>query len=219
LFAQSLHPHLIRAFRLGEKFHDVFVLGECQDAVLDRMSQGVVIVDAKSRIYRANVAAEGLMRAPNGIDVIDGRLTATQPIAAQQLDALIGAAARSDSRRGGSMKVAVGEGHSLSVTVVPLAARALPIFTAGPFALVTIHDARADEKNVRKKLEELFALTPAEVRVAAALLAGATPSGAARLFDVSVNTIRSQRASIFGKTGTTGQAGLSRLMLRLTTQP
>ena len=93
------------------------------------------------------------------------------------------------------------------------------MFTSGPCALVTIADPKPDEHTVGVKLRELFALTAAEVRVALALLGGATPRRAAQTFDVSLNTIRTQMASIFSKTETANQAELSRLMLRLANQP
>jgi DNA-binding CsgD family transcriptional regulator len=217
-FAQGLHPHLIRAFGLGEKFRDLFALGECQAAALNGMRDGVVIVDAKSRIRHANMAAEGLMGARNALDVVEGRLTATHPAAAWQLEALIGAAADPNSRRGGSIKLPFQGRDSLEITVAPLAADALSIFANGPAVLVTIADAQAGEDVVRLKLAELFALTSAEIRIALALFQGATPRGAAEMFDVSVSTVRSHMASIFAKTETAGQVELSRLMMRLASQ-
>ena len=66
-----------------------------------------------------------------------------------------------------------------------------------------------------QRLAEFFALTPAEIRVALALLNGATPRAAARDLDVSINTVRSQMASAFSKTGTSGQVELSKLMVGL----
>jgi DNA-binding CsgD family transcriptional regulator len=218
-FAQEIHPHLIRAFRLGQKFQDLFALAENQATALNAMREGVVIVDATAHVRHANMAAEGLIRARNGLDVIDGRLTATHPSTARRLEALIGAAADSNSRRGGSVAVPRRDGGTLSVTVAPLAALALPMFARGPAVLVTIADNRADEAVVRRNLEDVFGLTAAETRVALALLAGASPRIAAQRFDVSVNTIRSQMAAIFAKTETANQAALARLMVRLAGQP
>jgi DNA-binding CsgD family transcriptional regulator len=103
----------------------------------------------------------------------------------------------------------------MCITVAPLYARGLPVFTTGPAVLVTLADTRPDDALLSAQLTESFALTQAEIRVALALLNGASPRHAAAMFGVSLNTVRSQMASIFGKTGTAGQAELSRLMLRL----
>jgi len=220
-FARTLHPHLVRAFRLGGLFSEVRELGSIRAAALDRLGQGVVIVDARSRIRHANMVAERLLSARNGIGAIDGRLIATEAAAGRKLEALIGVAtaANSDVRCGGSLTAPSVGGGPLSVTVAPLHADGLPMFTSGPAALVTIADTQTDEAAMGAKLIASFALTAAEVRVALALLGGATPKRAAQKFDVSVNTIRSQMANIFGKTGTANQAELSRLMLRLANQP
>ena len=75
--------------------------------------------------------------------------------------------------------------------------------------------AELDKAALSAELGERFALAPAEIRVALALMAGDTPRRAAGKFGVSVNTVHSQMASIFGKTGTSGQSELSRLPVRL----
>jgi DNA-binding CsgD family transcriptional regulator len=218
-FVQSLQPHLIRAYRLGQELQNAFAHAESHVAALNQMGKAVVVVDARSRIRHTNMAADSLMRARKGLAVVGGRLTAMQPATARRLEALIGAAADPDLPRGGSMDVPAGARTPLSVTVAPFAARPSPVFADGPSVLITIADAQADEDLLRRKLEDLFALTAAEIRVALALLAGATPRDAAHRFDVSVNTVRSQMASIFAKTETSGQAELSRLLVRLANRP
>ncbi|MGH6888782.1 MAG: helix-turn-helix transcriptional regulator [Rhizomicrobium sp.] len=97
---------------------------------------------------------------------------------------------------------------TLSVTVAPLQPDGLPMVTSDASALVTIVDAQPNEAAMSGKLVALFALTPAEVRIALALLRGATPRQTANTFGVSVNTVRSQLASIFGKTETANQPEL-----------
>ena len=53
-----------------------------------------------------------------------------------------------------------------------------------------------------------FDLTPGEARVALATFDGSSPEQIAQQHAVSINTIRAQLRSIFGKTGTTRQAEL-----------
>jgi DNA-binding CsgD family transcriptional regulator len=65
----------------------------------------------------------------------------------------------------------------------------------------------------------LYGLTDAEARVALALFEGATSIEIARRFCVSLNTVRSQLARTFEKTGARGQADLVRLLARVSTIP
>jgi DNA-binding CsgD family transcriptional regulator/PAS domain-containing protein len=211
--AHWLHPHLIRAFKLGETFAKLHSLGDSKAAALDRLGQGVVVVDANGRILHANAAAEKIFRTPI-FEIANGRLTAGDPIFARRLDALIGAAADSVMRRGGTMWMPSPNG-TLSLTFAPLGAEALSLFASAPAVIITIADTRPDAVVVGQRLAEFFALTPAEIRVALALLNGATPRAAARDLDVSINTVRSQMASAFSKTGTSGQVELSKLMVGL----
>jgi DNA-binding CsgD family transcriptional regulator len=61
-----------------------------------------------------------------------------------------------------------------------------------------------------------FALTPAERRVLGLLLAGATVADAAQTLGVTIPTMRSHLARLFGKTGTTRQSELLSLAWQLT---
>jgi DNA-binding CsgD family transcriptional regulator len=69
--------------------------------------------------------------------------------------------------------------------------------------------ARLDESALR----ELFLLTRAEARLACQLASGATLEQAAKAARVSVNTVRTHLARVFGKTGTCRQSQLVTLVL------
>ncbi len=64
------------------------------------------------------------------------------------------------------------------------------------------------------RLRDLFALTPAEARVAVALFEGATPRETADALGISFNTVHVHLARIFRKTGTGRQSQLMRAMMR-----
>lgn len=59
-----------------------------------------------------------------------------------------------------------------------------------------------------------FALTPAEIRLAAYVVHGGTVAGYAKQHAVSRNTARNQLQAIYGKTGTHRQAELVALLLK-----
>lgn len=64
-------------------------------------------------------------------------------------------------------------------------------------------------------LRALYGLTPAESRVALLLGDGHAPPAITGLLGVSVNTLKTQLASIYRKTGTSRQSQLARLMAQL----
>jgi len=71
--------------------------------------------------------------------------------------------------------------------------------------------------NIRpEQLCELFALTPAEARAALQVLVGGTAADMAARLDVSVNTLKTQLACVYGKTLTHRQPDLLKLLLSLT---
>jgi DNA-binding CsgD family transcriptional regulator len=61
----------------------------------------------------------------------------------------------------------------------------------------------------------LFGLTPAECRLAMLLADGHRLTAITEMIGVSRNTVKSQLSSIYGKTGTSRQAQLMRLLLQL----
>ncbi len=218
-FAQWIQPHLTRAFRLGEAFSQARDASNGVAAALDVLGQGVVIVDVKGRILHANAKAEQLFAAWRGIAVHQGRLVARDNRHTSRLEALIGTAGASHLRCGGSMRLPLSGHGALAISVTPLRDGAFSsIFGRGPAVVVTISDESLDESKLARQLKEEFGLTAAEIRVAMALFHGKTPRATAGEFDVSVNTVRSQMASIFGKTQTSGQVALSRLMMKLSSK-
>jgi DNA-binding CsgD family transcriptional regulator len=72
------------------------------------------------------------------------------------------------------------------------------------------------EQRVRPTLDTLralFGFTTAEYRLAMLLVDGHGPTAIAKMVGVSRNTVKSQLASIYRKTGTSRQAQLVRLLL------
>jgi len=140
------------------------------------------------------------------------------PAATGQLQGLIGRATASDAgvRRDGSMKVVNSEtGAWLAVAVNPLPERPTTVFNGGRMAMVSVTDPRAGNAASDSRLQQLFGLTPAEVRVALALLDGRSPAEAAAQLGISVQTVRNQLQGLYQKTMTSRQAELVVLLLKV----
>jgi DNA-binding CsgD family transcriptional regulator len=214
--AQALHPHLIRAFRLGRKVAETRELGEAMAAALDRSPYGLFILGDDGRVRHANAAGERLLGEPGGLRAIFGRLSAPSPDDSRRLQRLIAAACGAAGPRvGGTMAVRrPGERAPLSVVVAPTRERAFSVLPAGPSVIVCVTDPEAAAGVPESLLRELFDLTSAQAKVAAALIAGRSPRQAAEALGLSFYTVRAHLARIFEKTGAHRQSELVALMTR-----
>lgn len=79
-------------------------------------------------------------------------------------------------------------------------------------ALVSFADAETIARRIHQA-QEIYGLSPAQIRLACLILDGHDLAGAAELLAVSVNTLRTQLRRIFDKTGVRSQAALVRSLL------
>jgi len=214
-FATHLHPHVIRAFELGQK------LGVQQprlgggETLLAASPHALFILDPAGKVLHANPAAEALVAAQTTLSVMGGKLCAPTGEATQTLHTLVAQAAAPDrdARRGGSMAlVSPLRRLPLPVTVAPIRAEASIAIRQEPSVLVCITDLEVRGQVSEERLRDIFDLSRAEARVAAALFDGATPREAAEQLGVSFYTVRGHLVRIFEKTGTSRQAELVRLL-------
>jgi len=216
--ARRLHPHLLRAFNLSRRLEATNLLSNDLGVMLDGLNHGIFMVDSMGRIQFANTLAAAMVAKGSGLRVEQSRLVAAMPAATGQLQGLIGRATASDAgvRRDGSMKVVNSEtGAWLAVAVNPLPERPTTVFNGGRMAMVSVTDPRAGNAASDSRLQQLFGLTPAEVRVALALLDGRSPAEAAAQLGISVQTVRNQLQGLYQKTMTSRQAELVVLLLKV----
>lgn len=216
-YAHWLHPHLIRAFDLGRKIAASRSFTSDLAQALEGSDHGIFLVQQGGKIRHLNRTGEAMIARGDALVSLAGALTAPHPDIARQLQALIAQATAplDEHRRGGSMAApSTLEGLPLSVTVAPLRTERVSVFENRPSALVCVTDLEAGVSPLEAKLRTLFQLTSAEARVALALFEGQTPREASASLDVSFNTVRSQLARVFEKTGVNRQAELVRLMMR-----
>ena len=103
----------------------------------------------------------------------------------------------------------------------PLLLRVLPVDGAarspffGASALVVFSDLDSEAGLCMKLLSQVFGLSPAEARLAAALADGLSPEQAARKLGIAKATVRSQLKAVFSKTETHRQSELVAVLSRL----
>ena len=215
--AQSLHPHLIRAFELGQKLALNQTMSSGFAAVFDASVHGLFLLDADGGIRHLNRAAETLVAARKGLWISGGRLMGLDATAARTLQALVGRAGSRDAtaRTGGSMSLPTPSGATpLAITVAPLRMPSIGLLGGGPAVIVCVTDTEAGVRLPEQKLRDIFGLTPAEARLALALFEGANLSEAAETLSISRFTAQNHLARVFEKTGANRQATLIKLMMQ-----
>ncbi len=105
--------------------------------------------------------------------------------------------------------------RDLVLHAVPLSNEADP----GPHTVLILLDLGSSPLPRASVLQRMFALTPAEAKLAIEIASGATPTEIAAENLVSMATVRSQLASVLAKTQTRRQAELVALLARLAILP
>lgn len=216
-FARKLHPHMIRAFDLGQKLAMSSALTRGFATVFDEFVHGLFLVTADGFVQHMNPTAEAMVAAHKGLQIRGGKLVAADGSAARALAALVGRAGSRDAeaRTGGSMPLAApGSATPLAITVAPVRLPTMAILGGAPAVIVCVTDTEAGVKLPEQRLRDLFGLTPAEARLALALFEGATLNEAAEGLKISRFTAQNHLARIFEKTGANRQASLIQLMMR-----
>jgi DNA-binding CsgD family transcriptional regulator len=179
---------------------------------LDRLCSGVIVSDDGGRVVEMNRGAEAMVDLEDGLAVRNGQLCARRAFETAKMSKLISAAAGVGKTGGaaGHMLIGRGDGRPAYVlTVAPLD----PDLAIGnrPLAMIIIVDP-ARYVPSEKDLADLFGLSPAEARVAAALMTGKSLADIAAGSGVQITTVRTQLHSILRKVGVKRQFDLVRIL-------
>ncbi len=213
-----LTPHLKQAFKIHLQLADLKSRSESLAAALDAVAVAIILIGANGRILSCNRAAEHLLERNDGLTRAGGRLCAKLPADHGQLETLITLAgvltAGKGFRPAGGMLVSRSGGAPLQVLVTP--ARGINFdSTKDVSAIVFVADPSRRIRPASEILQALFGMTAAECRVALLLADGHTPLAIGELIGVTANTIKTQLANIYRKTGTVRQSQLVRLLTQL----
>jgi DNA-binding CsgD family transcriptional regulator len=182
-------------------------------AALDRLAFGVLLAAPGGAVLFANAAARELLGEQRGLALRGGRLQAVDHHLQERLDGVLtGASTRpAEPERGLALRVPGPDGKALEVTVVPTATPWASRHEGG--ALVLLSHAASGHPAPAEVLRDLYGLTPAEARVAQALLAGQGVPEAAAALGCRPSTVRAHLKNLYTKLGTTRRADLVRLLV------
>ncbi len=212
-----LVPHLTRAFQLQARINHLERDRLIGFEGLEALEMGVMVVNAVGRLLFANRVADGLLKKGHGIRMRQGQLRGQMPAGDLVLqrairDAQLIVFGRSVTA-GGIIAIPRPEGLPLSLMVCPVPPNAATSDLNSAAAIIFVNNPDDRFTPTQSALMTLFALTPAEARLTAALLDGETLDEYARHAGISPHTARVQLKHVFAKTGCSRQVDLIRRIL------
>jgi DNA-binding CsgD family transcriptional regulator/PAS domain-containing protein len=217
---QSRVMHQLRwAFRLRHRLLESLGAGPYLLGAWDVCPQAAIMLDERRRIAYSNPAAEQVLATPGALLHRRGQLAALNAEDDRSLQRLIRAAMRlgqGSGQAGGTLAIRSRDGTpALHVQVYPLNVAREVVSLGGPRIAVVVFlvPQYVPEPLSVVALRSRFALTPAESRLALALVSGEGLRQVAEMLGVTYGTARAQLLAIFAKTGTHRQAALLRMLL------
>lgn len=177
----------------------------------------VVRVDDKGRVLWLNAPARQSLADHPGLTLSGGRLRAKNRATGRALQAAVDWASGSldYGQRRAFLRERASTGGALPVLDAGDGEAARILCWVQPtdgMVLVTFDDAAMLDQRILAA-SVVFALSPAQQRLARKLLEGNDLAATAKVLSVSVNTARTQLQRIFDKTGVHNQAALVRVLL------
>jgi DNA-binding CsgD family transcriptional regulator len=215
----SLVPHIRRVCQLNQLYTRMEGRSEAIAAAAGQSPLPFILLGADTRVTFASPGAEALIRTGGNLDIEQEQLIARTPRSAEQLQQLIKTARDSALGRwdsaGGVLQIERAGQPPLTLLISPVAGHSTPLLFAPrrSYVAIFIHDPAQHPELSTRLLQQLYQLTPAEARVAAAIARGYSLEHLASREHRSVHTLRSQLKAVFQKTGTSRQNELAHLIL------
>ena len=212
-----LLPHMRRALSLHVRLGRLESRLTALDALVDRLSSPVLLVDGTGALRHANSAGLEALRQARFLVLRQGRVEPrSQRLALQFFDVLAAATGEGQADAPGTSSTTMRLLDADGRVAVLLAQSLRGQNTAGMgqtdiglFLTYANPDPRANDL----RLQAIFGLTPAETRLVAHLLHGKTIRDVSDHLHLSRETLKSQLRSLFEKTGTRRQSELIAVLL------
>jgi len=207
-----LVPHLRRSCIIYKKFSEVKSAQAADVGLLNRLPVGLVLFDKFGQAIFVNQMAETLTRCADGFYLnAAGHCLTDNTNETRALRRLIGNAAELGQSNAMSLR-RNNSNRPLSVIVVSLQNQPLPFFDSEPSVALFIGDPDMPLDVDDNLLTQCYGLSPAEAKLATALLRGQTPGDYAKTQGISNNTVKTQLKQVLAKTGTHRQSELMQLL-------
>jgi DNA-binding CsgD family transcriptional regulator len=179
---------------------------------LDQLNAGVIITGSCAEVVEINRSAESIVQLEDGLLIRNDRLCAKRTFETGKILKLIAAATVECEEVACAGRMLIGRCDGVPAYVLSAAPlRIGPAVHRRRLAMIVVVDPQSHSPS-DKDVGELFGLTPAEGRLAMALLTGKTLAEIAAVTDVRITTLRTQLASVMRKTGAQRQSDLVRIL-------
>ena len=217
---RELLPHVACAMSIHHRVRQAELEASLAVGAFDRVAAGVVLLDATGIPVMVNREARRILELRDGFSLLDDGPAGATSNQTRELRELIREVGRYTSptatekrASGGALRVTRPSGRpDFHVVVVPLPMRCQP-GREGAVVVLFITDPQTTQGSADRLFTDLYGLTDAENRLVLRLLEGKSLTDAAVSLGLSRNTVHSQLAAVFQKTGTRRQSELLRLLL------
>jgi len=212
--ALTLLPHLRNAYLLQQRLGWMETEARAFRCALDRLNDGVVLLDLRCKIRFTNTRAEHMASMGMFRRRPDGGIALPNVLQSRQLEAFLSIA---DSRPDIlSLQLTDGAGVATGMLrACPVQAVAHPHWGESDWAVILFftspHTEIVGGQSVRWK--ERWGFTRAETTLALHLAAGCSLTETAEMMGVTRNTVRTQLRALFMKTGARRQSDLVRMLV------
>ena len=200
-----LLPHMQQATDVMGRLGKLSNAQHSFERTLDWLADGVVMLAADGVVRYANIAAQEIARARDGIAIRRGSVEFRSGDAASRFAAGLSAVSR---LRDADVTATMSTDFTVDRTsgAAPYSVSLRPLLSRldgseAAVALMSVHDPEVRDTKALELLQQAFGLTPAEAGVAQALRSGSSPDDLARRRKVSPNTIYTHLRRIKEKAG------------------
>ncbi|MEQ8661304.1 MAG: helix-turn-helix transcriptional regulator, partial [Gammaproteobacteria bacterium] len=205
---RALLPCLERAVQVQYRLAETALRKSLCSEALDRVGTGVAVLDGARRVLIENAPARAALADTRCLRVQNRRIV---PVAAQEaarFDGLCKAAVARHATAGGAMLIEGTHGRPCySVLVHPVDAEFRERTGAAAFVFLASLE-RPPDPDFAARLRGLFRLTPAEARIAGAMLEGEVLRATAERLGITYETARFTLRQVYAKVGVNKQSQL-----------
>ena len=210
-------PHIRRSVLIGRTIDLKAAETTSLADAFDGLAAAMFLVEGNGRIVHANAAGHAIVRGGDFLHAANGRLVARHAETNQLLRNALTAAENGDAAlgtKGIGLLFTTRDGESYVAHVLSLKSgarrRAGSAYAAA--AAIFVHKAALEVSSPPETIARHYRLTPAELRVLLAIVeVGGVPE-VAEVLGVADTTVKTHLGNLYGKTGTSRQADLVKLV-------
>ena len=207
-----LTKHFTKAARINKKISTLNENLNASVSVLNRLPIGLMFVQSGGKVVFANHRAQNIFESDYGLSICQGTFMLQLAQARDLLYLYIDDVLKGTVEGSKSIDIEDVQQRRLTLTVSPLKS-GIPDEKSPHYVMVLISTPDSPFHVGSESLKNKFGLTPAEARLALALVDNGSLDRAGEQLGITMHTARSHLKTIFHKTNTSKQAALIKLLL------